>query len=121
MLNSSSTHLYRRLLGFLMPYKGRLLISIACMVVLAACTAGMAWLLKPVLDEALSGKNSDLIYLIPLFVIGLYLVKGIAYYGQAYLMGYIGQRVIFDLRNLLYERLAAQSLAFFVHRKTGEL
>ncbi len=104
-----------------MPYKGRLSVSIVCMVVLAACTAGMAWLLKPVLDEALSGKNSDLIYLIPLFVIGLYLIKGIAYYGQAYLMGYIGQRVIFDLRNLLYEQLAAQSLAFFVHRKTGEL
>jgi len=36
-------------------------------------------------------------------------------------MGYIGQKVIFDLRNLLYKRLASQSLAFFAHRKTGEL
>ena len=118
---NKSTHLYRRLLGFLMPYKGRLVISIVCMVILAACTAAMAWLLKPVLDQALSGSSDTLIYLIPLFVIVLYAVKGVAYYGQAYLMGYIGQRVIFDLRNLLYERLAFQSLSFFVHRKTGEL
>jgi subfamily B ATP-binding cassette protein MsbA len=118
---SHSTYLYRRLLGFLMPYKGRLIISIACMVILAACTAAMAWLLKPVLDQALSGSSDTLIYLIPLFVIILYAVKGVAYYGQAYLMGFIGQRVIFDLRNLLYERLASQSLSFFVHRKTGEL
>lgn len=121
MSDISSMNLYRRLLGFLMPYKGRLLISIACMVILAACTAAMAWLLKPVLDEALSGNNSSLVYLIPAFVIGLYVVKGVAYYGQAYLMGFIGQRVIFDLRNALYRRLAAQSLSFFVHRKTGEL
>ena len=118
---SSSTHLYRRLLAFLTPYKGRLSIAIVCMIILAACTAAMAWILKPVLDEALSGKNGDLIYIIPMLVIVLYLVKGAAYFGQAYTMGYIGQKVIFDLRNLLYKRLTAQSLDFFAHRKTGEL
>jgi subfamily B ATP-binding cassette protein MsbA len=91
------------------------------MIVLAACTAAMAWAMKPILDEALSGKNADLIYIMPAVVIGLYVVKGAAYFGQAYQMGYIGQRVIFDLRNLLYERLTSQSLAFFAHRKTGEL
>ncbi len=120
-MTDSSIGLYRRLLAFLMPYKGRLIISIICMIVLAACTALMAWLLKPVLDEALSGRDTQLIYLIPLLVIVLYVVKGAAYYGQAYLMGYIGQRVIYDLRNLLYQRLTEQSLGFFVHRKTGEL
>ena len=118
---SASTDLYRRLLNFLRPYKARLSVAIACMVVLAACTAAMAWMLKPVLDEALSGKNEDLIYIIPALVIVLYVVKGAAYFGQAYIMGYIGQKVIFDLRNLLYERLTSQSLAFFAHRKTGEL
>lgn len=113
--------LYRRLLTFLSPYKGRLTLAIFCMVVLAACTAVMAWILKPVLDEALSGQNRDLIYLIPLAIIALYVLKGSAYYGQAYLMGYIGQRVIYDIRNMLYVRLTDQSLAFFTHRKTGEL
>jgi len=118
---TGSGALYRRLLAFLLPYKGRLSIAVSCMVVLAACTAAMAWILKPVLDEALSGENQELIYLIPVIVIGLYLVKGAAYFGQAYVMGYIGQRVIYDLRNLLYERLTSQSLAFFARRKTGEL
>ena len=118
---SSSKHLYQRLLTFLYPYKSRLTLAIICMVILAACTAALAWLLKPVMDEALTGSNPDLIYLMPILVIVLYVVKGAAYYGQAYLMGYIGQHVIFDLRNLLYERLTSQSLAFFAHRKTGEL
>jgi len=112
--------LYKRLLEFLRPYVGRLGIAMVCMVILAATTAGMAWLLQPALDQALSGKT-EYIYYIPIAVIALYTVKGAAYFGQAYLMGWIGQRVIYDLRNQIYSRLTAQSLNFFAHRKTGEL
>jgi len=113
--------LYKRLLVFLRPYHGRLFVAMSCMVVLAATTAGVAWLLQPALDHALSGDRPEYIYLIPAAVVGLYLIKGIAYYGQAYMMGWIGQRVIFDLRNLIYHQLTAQSLGFFSHRKTGEM
>ena len=112
--------MYKRLLEFLRPYIGRLGVAMACMVVLAATTAGMAWLLQPALDQALSGKT-EYIYYIPIAVIALYTVKGAAYFGQAYLMGWIGQRVIYDLRNQIYNRLTTQSLNFFAHRKTGEL
>ena len=121
-LNSvDSSGLYRRLLGFLKPYVSRLTMAMFCMIVLAAATAAMAWLLQPALDQALSGNNRHYIYAIPLAVISIYLVKGMAYYGQAYLMGWIGQRVIFDLRNSIYAHLTSQSLGFFAHRKTGEL
>lgn len=112
--------MYKRLLEFLRPYIGRLGVAMACMVVLAATTAGMAWLLQPALDQALSGKTKYIFY-IPIAVIALYTVKGAAYFGQAYLMGWIGQRVIYDLRNQIYNRLTTQSLNFFAHRKTGEL
>lgn len=112
--------MYKRLLEFLRPYIGRLGVAMGCMVVLAAATAGMAWLLQPALDQALSGKT-EYIYYIPIAVIGLYTIKGAAYFGQAYLMGWIGQRVIYDLRNQIYSRLTTQSLNFFAHRKTGEL
>jgi ATP-binding cassette, subfamily B, bacterial MsbA len=117
----NNRQLYRRLLGFLRPYYGRLTVAMLCMIVLAACTAALAWALKPALDGALSGKSREMIYLIPALVIGLYVIKGIAYYGQAYLMAFVGQRVIFDVRNLLYTRLTEQSLGFFAHRKTGEM
>ena len=99
----------------------RVAVAMGCMVMLGGTTAALAWSLKPALDDALSGKSPDLIYLIPLLVIGLYAIKGGAYYGQAYLMGYVGQKVIYDLRNRIYDHLARQSLEFFTHRKTGEL
>jgi len=113
--------LYKRLLEFLKPYSGRLIGAMICMVFLAATTAGMAWLLQPALDHALSGERPEYIYLIPGAVIGLYVVKGTAYFGQAYLMGWIGQRVIYDLRDKIYTALSNQSLSFFAHRKTGEI
>jgi len=113
--------LYLRLLDFLKPYRGRVALAMVCMVILAACTAATAWALQPALDEALSGKSPELIYLIPLLVIVLYIIKGVAYYGQATLMGHVGQRVIFDLRNRIYDQLTCQSLEFFAHRKVGEM
>ncbi len=113
--------MYQRLLQFLYPYSGRLGVAIVCMVILAGTTAALAWVLQPALDHALSGKHPEYIYLIPAAIILLYVVKGIAYYGQSYFMAYIGQRVILDLRNAIYERLTDQSLGFFAHRKTGEL
>jgi len=113
--------MYRRLLQFLVPYQGKLIIAIICMIILAACTAALAWAFKPMLDEVLSGKNMTYIYLMPLGIIILYLIKGIAFYGQATLMGYIGQRIIYDIRNMVYSKLTEQSLSFFTHRKTGEL
>ncbi|RMH49836.1 MAG: lipid A export permease/ATP-binding protein MsbA [Zetaproteobacteria bacterium] len=113
--------IYHRLLGYLRPYLGRLFTAVVCMVVMSGCVAALAWLLQPALDDALAPGHHRYIYLIPLGVIVLYLVKGAAYYGQTYLMGWVGQRVIHDLRNQLYQRITEQSLAFFSHRKTGEL
>ncbi len=113
--------MYRRLLEFLMPYKGKLLIAMAAMVVLAGCTAALAWVMQPMLDEVLSGKNKTYIYLVPVFIIVLYIIKGSAFYTQASIMAYIGQRIIYDIRKKLYEHLTTQSLSFFTHRKTGEM
>jgi len=121
MSKPTSMTLYLRLLEFLKPYRGRVAIAMGCMVVLAACTAATAWALQPALDQALSGKNPELIYLIPLLVIVLYIIKGAAYYGQATLMGHVGQKVIYDLRNTIYDQLTRQSLEFFAHRKVGEM
>jgi len=112
---------YRRLLAFVWPYRGRFFVAILCMLVLSACTAALAWLLRPAIDEALAARDAKMIYAIPLAIVVLYLIKGAAYYGQAYLMGAIGQRVVFDLRNRLYRRITEQSLEFFARRKTGEL
>ena len=78
-----------------------------------------AYLVQPVMDKIFFEKNGKLLILIPFGVMLLYLSKGIFDYLQAYLMGFVGQKIITDIRNLVFKRLQLQPLAFFDRTATG--
>jgi subfamily B ATP-binding cassette protein MsbA len=91
------------------------------MVGVACLTAALAYLVKPALDEIFFNKDSRMLFLIPLVVAIVYVFKGIFDFGQYYLMSYIGQSVIRDLREAMYEKLDQMSVGFFSRHSTGEL
>jgi subfamily B ATP-binding cassette protein MsbA len=111
--------LYLRLLSFLRPYLGRLLLAMFFMALVAGANGLTAYVVKPVLDKIFFEKNEEMILLIPLGIVLLYLSKGVFDYLQAYLMGYVGQRVVTDIRNLLFQSLQRQSLSYFDRTPTG--
>lgn len=111
--------LYLRLLRFLQPYWVKLLLAMIFMSLVAASNGLTAFLVKPVLDKIFFEKNDTMLFLIPFGIIVLYLLKGIFDYLQSYLMGFVGQKVITDIRNLVFKRLQAQPLAFFDKTPTG--
>ncbi|MGM0453630.1 MAG: ABC transporter transmembrane domain-containing protein, partial [Thermodesulfobacteriota bacterium] len=69
-------------------------IAMGCMMVVAGTTAATAFLVKPVLDEIFMQKNTAMLILLPVVVMVLYVCRGIAMYGQEYLMKYVGERII---------------------------
>jgi subfamily B ATP-binding cassette protein MsbA len=89
------------------------------MLLYAAGSAGLAALIKPILDSVL--PNQQQILVVAWAIIGLYLLKGIGSYLSTYLMAGVGQRVVMDLRNALYRHILDQSAAFFAQRTTGQL
>lgn len=93
----------------------------ACMLVVGVTTSALAFLVKPALDEIFLKRNADMLKLIPLAVVGIYLVKGTCNYFQTVLMNFIGQRIVADLRAELYRKIQIQSLAFFTKHPTGVL
>jgi subfamily B ATP-binding cassette protein MsbA len=113
--------LYRRLLQYVKPYRMKLILAMICMVFVAVCTAGSAWLVQPAMDKIFIDKNMRMLFLIPLLIMGLYVFKGVFYYGQAYLMSYVGQRIVADLREKLYDHIQRLSLSFFTKTATGIL
>lgn len=113
--------LYKRILQFVRPYWFRLLGAMICMMFVSAATAGVAFLVKPVIDDTFINKDISMLYLIPIAIIVLYLVKGVFDYGQAYLMGYVGQRVVADIRNKLHRHIQTLSLSFLTRTPTGIL
>src|SRR3972149_12002902 len=112
---------FKRLLKLARPHLARFILAMICMLIVGALTSSVAFLVKPALDDVFIKKNSLMLTWIPLGVMALYLFKGICTYVQTILMSYIGQRVIADLRNKLYQQIQKQSLAFFTKHPTGLL
>ncbi|HQN17592.1 MAG TPA: ABC transporter transmembrane domain-containing protein, partial [Syntrophobacteraceae bacterium] len=99
----------------------RTAIAMVCMLGVAACTAASAYLIKPVLDEIFIDKKSDMLKILPFLVLMLFLVKGLCSWGQGYLMSYVGNKIVLDLRQQLYDHLQTLSLSFFDRTPTGIL
>jgi ATP-binding cassette, subfamily B, bacterial MsbA len=108
-----------RLFGYARPYRGRFAVAIAAMVVYAAATAAVAYLIKPVIDKVLP-KGEDLFAWCSALLI-VYVVKGLGAYASAFVMTDIGQRVVRDLRNQLFRHILDQSATFFSRHTSGQL
>jgi ATP-binding cassette, subfamily B, bacterial MsbA len=118
---SVQAHLYRRLLGYLRPHAAALVIGTVLAVVVAATEGAIAWLVKPAMDDVFIRRDATMLKVIPLLFLAAYVAKGLARYGQSYLMAAVGERVIARLRRDLYAHLQEMSLSFFTHRHTAEL
>ena len=111
--------LYRRLLELIKPYRTKLVFAMICMVFVSLLTAGQAYLVQPALDDVFMKKDEKMLFLLPIAIIFLFLVKGGFNYGQAYLMNFIGLRIIADMRERLYNHLQNLPLSFFTKTSTG--
>ncbi len=112
-------NLYLRLLKFAYPYKTKLIIAMIFMSLCSGAQSLSAYLVKPVLDSIFFEKDMTKLYIMPGLVIILFLVKGTFEYVQGYFMGYVGQRVVTDIRNLVFYNMQKQPLSFFDKTPTG--
>ena len=110
---------FLRLLEYASPYRGRLAGAVAAMIVYGIASAGIAYLIKPIFDKVLPTGES--LGFVASAVLGLYLLKGVGAYLSSYLMTDVGQRVVQDLRNVVFRHILRQSAAFFSSQTTGRL
>jgi subfamily B ATP-binding cassette protein MsbA len=81
----------------------------------------MPLLQKTVLDNAIPNKNLQLLAWVGWSVVALYLVRGFISYSLNYLIGWLGQRVIFDMRYQSYRHLQRLSLAYYDGKQPGKI
>jgi len=112
----------RRLLAeHVRPHLGMLLVAVFSMSVVAAATAGNAWLLKPILDGLFGRGNPEWLYAIPAMVIGVAIIKGVAGYLESSTMGAFGERIIADTQIRMYHKLMHADLAWLHRVHSGQL
>ena len=114
-------NLYFRALKYVKPYLFRGFCAAICTVIAAGGTAYLPWIIKDMVDQVLKEKNTDMLNYIVISIIVVFIIRGIAYYGQSYLMNYVGQRVIIDIRKAVFEKLQRLSLSFYDKNKTGTI
>jgi ATP-binding cassette subfamily B protein len=111
----------RRIAGFFRPYRGAVAAVLATIVLTSLLGLINPYLLKLLIDEALPQRDFSLLNLFVGLMVVVPIVSGLIGVGQSYLNNVIGQRVMQDLRNTLYEHLQRLPLRFFTETRTGEI
>ena len=120
-IKSSKLNSYMRLLSYLKPYWKLLLVSVFFMLLVSGSNLVVPWIIKDVIDKVLNDKDLAMLYLIIVAILVTFLIRAITTFGHRYLMGYIGQAVIRDLRNTLYHHLQKLSISYYDRRRTGDI
>ena len=117
----SSLDRFIRLVRYLKPYQVRLIAAFVCSGMVAASAGAYAWLVKPVLDEIFINKNETLLLALPLALFAVSVLKSAFSYGQNYLMNYVGNQVITDIRQELFGKLIRLPVKYHDANTSGRL
>ena len=112
---------YIRLMNYIRPYVKHLAFAIVCIVLAAAANLYVPWIIKDMIDKVLMERDMAMLNLIAGGIIVVFFFRGIFYYGQSYLVSFVGQRVVIDIREALFEKFQRMPLAYFDRHQTGEI
>lgn len=112
---------YRRLLSYVKPYKLQFAYAIIGMIGYAITESGFAALMKPLLDGSFVEKDQQAIVLVPILIILIFIVRGVAGFASTYYMAWIGWSVIKQLRKEVFAKYLSLPTQFYDNASSGEL
>lgn len=110
---------YMRLLAYIKPYTRRLALAVVCIIMAAGANLYLPWIIKDMIDDVLMSKDMVMLNLIAVGILVVMFTRGVFYYGQSYLVSYVGQRVIIDVRSVLFRKFQRMPLSYYDKQQTG--
>jgi subfamily B ATP-binding cassette protein MsbA len=120
-MNLSSTQLYFRLLNYVKPYWRIFAISLLGMIVVASTEPLVPALMKPMLDGTFVHKDQAMMRIVPVVIILIFLVRGIATFVGTLAISWVGNKLVMDLRNEMFAKLLCLPTGFYDDHATGTL
>jgi ATP-binding cassette, subfamily B, bacterial MsbA len=117
----SSRELYVRLLGYVRPYWGMFVVAVATMALAGATDPLLPALLKPLLDGSFVERNTYHPLLLPLGIIGIFVVRGALTFLSSYTMAWVSTKIVLDIRNRMFDRLLTLPTRCYDDRSSGAL
>lgn len=103
------------------PHIGLLVLALGLMAVVAGTTAALAFLMETILDDVFTARDRASLYFAAAVVMGVFMLKGLATYGQSVIMSFVGQRILADLQKRMFAHLLRADLAYFHGQASGGL
>lgn len=111
----------RRAWGFLIPYRMRVVGAVIALVITSAATLGLGQGLKGLIDSGFAGGDAAALDRALYFLIALSVIMAAGTFARFYLVSWLGERVVADLREAVFNRVLALHPGFFEVTKTGEI
>ncbi|MFT6304690.1 MAG: subfamily B ATP-binding cassette protein MsbA [Granulosicoccus sp.] len=112
---------YRRLLSYVKPYPRQFIIAVLGMIGYAITDTAFAALMKPMLDGSFVEQDRNAILFVPLMIIGIFVLRGVAGFASTYYISWIGWRVIKQLRGEIFSKYLTLPTSFYDRASSGEL
>lgn len=113
--------LYGRLLSYAIRYKTALVVAVIFIPIAALGEFGLAIITKSMMDDGFVAKNPQTLILIPLSLVGLMLGRGLASFIGQWSISWVGRRIIFDIRNQLFQRLVRLPTTYYDNHPSSSL
>ena len=111
---------YTRLLAYIKPYLGLFGLAIICIVLASGANLYLPWIIKDMIDKVLAERDMEMLNVISVSIVVVFTFRGFFYYWQSYLVSYIGQRVVVDVREVMFRKFQRMPMAYFDKHQTGE-
>ena len=119
--SGSALHAYRRLLGYIRPYRGYFALGIVGGILFALTMASFALFAKKFGDGTFEQRDPRTIVWVPLAVVGLFILRGLGDFTQTYFMGYVGRHVVSQVRGDVFRRILMLPVSYFDRQSAAAL
>ena len=110
-----------RLAPLLRPHRGRFILAVVTLFAASGITLIYPWAARQAVDVGMGGTTSHDLDMIVLFLIAVFVVNAVLVWLRHYSMSWLGERVVADLRVLVFDRILTLPLGWFHERRSGEL
>lgn len=111
---------YKRLLKYMRPYLRQFVLAVICIILAAGANLYLPWIIKDMIDKVLAERDMMMLNAICIGIVVVFFLRGIFFYGQSYLVSFIGQKVIIDVREVMFRKFQRMPMAYFDKHQTGE-
>jgi subfamily B ATP-binding cassette protein MsbA len=117
----SSRTLYFRLLSYVKPYRWAFAGAVAAMIVAGAMNGVLAYYLQEVIDKLFVDRDTATLILIPIGIVVIFLISGIASFVAGYGTQWVSNRVMYDLRVEMFAKLVRLPVRYYDEHTSGSL